>query len=280
MQTEQMQTTMQNDTASGLTARKAIGEEQARKAMDTLQKYRQGKSALEARVIASEDWWRMRSWQRIQKGNPEDDKWTSAWLFNVIMGKHADAIAAYPGAGHPPAGTGRPGGGSRCSRRSCRCILEQNDFEEVYSDTPAGQKMKQGTGVWGVYWDSGEAGRPRGYLGAAGEYAESVLLGAGRDGYPEVAERVSIWSWRTTRLLAGGVPAAGGKARRQQRVLARYRTDDVGRLFGKDAGGGLVLQEARGRTGQVLHYCKYVGETVLYATENDTFVPSVTREAR
>ena len=94
MQTEQMQTTMQNDTASGLTARKPIGEEQARKAMDTLQKYRQGKSALEARVIASEDWWRMRSWQRIQKGNTEDDKWTSAWLFTVIMGKHADAIAA------------------------------------------------------------------------------------------------------------------------------------------------------------------------------------------
>ena len=67
MQTEQMQTTMQNDTASGLTARKAIGEEQARKAMDTLQKYRQGKSALEARVIASEDWWRMRSWQQLEK---------------------------------------------------------------------------------------------------------------------------------------------------------------------------------------------------------------------
>ena len=44
MQTEQMQTTMQNDTASGLTARKAIGEEQARKAMDTLQKYRQGRA--------------------------------------------------------------------------------------------------------------------------------------------------------------------------------------------------------------------------------------------
>ncbi len=28
----------------------------------------------------------------------------------------------------------------------------------------------------------------------------------------------------------------------------------------------------------MLHYCKYVGQTVLYATENDTFVPSVTRE--
>ena len=61
MQEEQMQLRMQNEQASGLMARKAIGEEQARKAMDTLQKYRQGKSALEARVIASEDWWRMRS---------------------------------------------------------------------------------------------------------------------------------------------------------------------------------------------------------------------------
>ena len=56
MQEEQMQLRMQNEQASGLMARKAIGEEQARKAMDTLQKYRQGKSALEARVIASEDY--------------------------------------------------------------------------------------------------------------------------------------------------------------------------------------------------------------------------------
>ena len=55
MQTEQMQTTMQNDTASGLTARKAIGEEQARKAMDTLLKYRQGKSALVAHAQLAAD---------------------------------------------------------------------------------------------------------------------------------------------------------------------------------------------------------------------------------
>ena len=152
MQTEQMQTTMQNDTASGLTARKAIGEEQARKAMDTLQKYRQGKSALEARVIASEDWWRMRSWQRIQKGNPEDDKWTSAWLFNVIMGKHADAIAAYPAPAIRPR---EPDDREEAAKLSSvlPVILEQNDFEEVYSDSQW-TKLKQGTLIWHVKWDS------------------------------------------------------------------------------------------------------------------------------
>ena len=150
MQTEQMQTTMQNDTASGLTARKAIGEEQARKAMDTLQKYRQGKSALEARVIASEDWWRMRSWQRIQKGNPEDDKWTSAWLFNVIMGKHADAIAAYPAPAIRPR---EPDDREEAAKLSSvlPVILEQNDFEEVYSDSQW-TKLKQGTLIWHVKW--------------------------------------------------------------------------------------------------------------------------------
>src|SRR5574344_2041263 len=152
MQTEQMQTTMQNDTAGGLTARKPIGEEQARKAMETLQKYRQGKSALEARVIASEDWWRMRSWQRIQKGNPEDDKWTSAWLFNVIMGKHADAIAAYPAPAIRPR---EPDDREEAAKLSSvlPVILEQNDFEEVYSDSQW-TKLKQGTLIWHVGWDS------------------------------------------------------------------------------------------------------------------------------
>ena len=43
------------------------------------------------------------------------------------------------------------------------CILEQNDFEEVYSDT-CWQKMKQGTGVWGV----GTGTRRK--LGGAGDH--------------------------------------------------------------------------------------------------------------
>lgn len=60
-------------------------------------------------------------------------------------------------------------------------------------------------------------------------------------------------------------------------MLSRYRTDDAVDLSEKT----LVVdwyykKRVGGRT--VLHYCKYVGQTVLYATENDTFVPSVTRE--
>ena len=53
---------------------------------------------LERRIIADEDWWKLRQWRQFSdKGNPNDDRPASGWLFNVIMGKHADAVAAYPG---------------------------------------------------------------------------------------------------------------------------------------------------------------------------------------
>ena len=37
------------------------------------------------------------------------------------------------------------------------CVLEQNQFEEVYSDV-MWQKMKFGTGVYKVVWDPGKLG--------------------------------------------------------------------------------------------------------------------------
>lgn len=72
------------------------------------------------------------------------------------MGKHADAVAAYPG---PVIRPREPDDRQEAQMLSSiiPCILEQNDFEEVYSDT-CWQKMKQGTGVWGVYWDQDKLG--------------------------------------------------------------------------------------------------------------------------
>lgn len=90
-----------------------IGERELRRAADILRRYKQGKQNLERRIIADEDWWKLRQWRQFSdKGNPNDDRPASGWLFNVIMGKHADAVAAVSGAGHPPAGTGRPAGGA------------------------------------------------------------------------------------------------------------------------------------------------------------------------
>lgn len=265
MQTEQMQTTMQNDTASGPTVRKAIGEEQARKAMDTLLKYRQGKSALEARVIASEDWWRMRSWQRIQKGNPEDDKWTSAWLFNVIMGKHADAIAAYPAPAIRPR---EPDDREEAAKLSSvlPVILEQNDFEEVYSDSQW-TKLKQGTLIWHVKWDSSKLNG----LGDISVQPVDILSFFWEPGVRDLQKSKNIFLTEMVDndLLVEKYPELQGKLNSKQQIQQKYNTDDVINFDNKSMVVDWYYKKYQnGR--QVLHFAKLVGDTILQATENDT----------
>ena len=265
MQEEQMQLRMQNEQASGLMARKAIGEEQARKAMDTLQKYRQGKSALEARVIASEDWWRMRSWQRIQKGNPEDDKWTSAWLFNVIMGKHADAIAAYPAPAIRPR---EPDDREEAAKLSSvlPVILEQNDFEEVYSDSQW-TKLKQGTLIWHVKWDSSKLNG----LGDISVQPVDILSFFWEPGVRDLQKSKNIFLTEMVDndLLVEKYPELQGKLNSKQQIQQKYNTDDVINFDNKSMVVDWYYKKYQnGR--QVLHFAKLVGDTILQATENDT----------
>ena len=265
MQTEQTRPSMQNDQMSGLTARKPIGEEQARKAMDTLLKYRQGKSALEARVIASEDWWRMRSWQRIQKGNPEDDKWTSAWLFNVIMGKHADAIAAYPAPAIRPR---EPDDREEAAKLSSvlPVILEQNDFEEVYSDSQW-TKLKQGTLIWHVKWDSSKLNG----LGDISVQPVDILSFFWEPGVRDLQKSKNIFLTEMVDndLLIAKYPELEGKLNSNPQIQQKYNTDDVISFDGKSMVVDWYYKKYQnGR--QVLHFAKLVGDTVLQSTENDT----------
>lgn len=265
MQAEQMQPRMQNDTASGLTTRKSIGEEQARKAMDTLQKYRQGKSALEAWVIASEDWWRMRSWQRIQKGNQEDDKWTSAWLFNVIMGKHADAIAAYPAPAIRPR---EPDDREEAAKLSSvlPVILEQNDFEEVYSDSQW-TKLKQGTLIWHVKWDSSKLNG----LGDISVQPVDILSFFWEPGVRDLQKSKNIFLTEMVDndLLVEKYPELRGKLNSNPQIQQKYNTDDVINFDNKSMVVDWYYKKYQnGR--QVLHFAKLVGDTILQSTENDT----------
>ena len=264
MQAEQMQPRMQNDTASGLTTRKSIGEEQARKAMDT-RKYRQGKSALEARVIASEDWWRMRSWQRIQKGNQEDDKWTSAWLFNVIMGKHADAIAAYPAPAIRPR---EPDDREEAAKLSSvlPVILEQNDFEEVYSDSQW-TKLKQGTLIWHVKWDSSKLNG----LGDISVQPVDILSFFWEPGVRDLQKSKNIFLTEMVDndLLVEKYPELRGKLNSNPQIQQKYNTDDVINFDNKSMVVDWYYKKYQnGR--QVLHFAKLVGDTILQSTENDT----------
>lgn len=260
----QMQQTQQNEPQP-VQAGKPIGKEQVRKALDTLQKYHAGKANLEARVIASEDWWRLRSWQRIQKGNPEDDKWTSAWLFNVIMGKHADAIAAYPA---PALRAREPDDRAEATMLSSvlPVILEQNDFEEVYSDS-YWTKLKQGTLIWHVKWDASKLNG----LGDISVQPVDILSFFWEPGVRDLqkSKNVFLTELVDNDILLAKYPELEGKLKSGGNIQQQYNTDDTIETGNKSMVVDWYYKKwQNGKT--VLHFVKFVGETVLQATENDT----------
>ena len=128
-----------------------IDEGAITRANQLLRKYRAGKAALEARIVEAEQWWKLRHNEIPRDGRTDPRENVSAWLFNTIAGKHADAMDAYPQPNFLPR--------EASDRETARllgavvpCILEQCGFEEVWSDV-MWQKLKQGTGVYKILWD-------------------------------------------------------------------------------------------------------------------------------
>ena len=243
---------------------KPIGEAQVRQAFATLQKYKAGKANLEARVTASENWWRLKSWRQIQKGNPMDDKWASAWLFNVIMGKHADAIAAYPAPAVRPR---EPDDREEAKRLSSilPVILEQNDFEEVYSDSQW-TKLKQGTLVWHVGWDSSKLNG----IGDIAVNAVDILSFFWEPGITDIQKSKNIFVTELVDndILTAKYPELEGKLKSTGNIMQQYNTDDIVPTDNKSMVVDWYYKKWRGGK-SVLHFCKFVGDNVLLATEND-----------
>ena len=74
----------------------AIGPEQLRKFTKVLEQYKAGKARTEQRILASENWWKLRNSIEEQKetdiGGDGGFRSVSGWLHNVIVSKHADAM--------------------------------------------------------------------------------------------------------------------------------------------------------------------------------------------
>ena len=84
--------------------RRVIGEAELKAAQGRLERYKEGKANYDAKVIEGEDWWKLQHWQNFHhspkrvenKQQNYNAKPVSAWMFNSIMMKHADAMDNYP----------------------------------------------------------------------------------------------------------------------------------------------------------------------------------------
>ena len=246
-------------------AMQPIGVAQIRTAMDTLTKYKAGKSALEKRLIACEQWWKLQHWQEMSpSGNPYDPQWRSAWLFNVIMGKHADAVAAFP---EPAIRPREPDDRSEAAMLTSivPVILEQNDFEETYSDS-CWTKMKQGTLAWGVFWDSSKLNG----LGDVSIREIDLLNLFWEPGVTDIQKSKNLFYAELVDndVIRQRYPQVGDTLRSDNTFVSEYKTDDQVDTTNKSLVVDWYYKKIENGK-SVLHFCKFVGETVLSATEND-----------
>ena len=231
-----------------------------------LQKYKAGKASVERRTVAAENWWKLRNSAEERKSHETDGGFqaVSGWLHNVIVSKHADAMDAYPEPNILPREPDDRAE-ARILSKILPVILEQNAFEKTYSDG-MWQKLKTGTGVYRVGWDVRKAGG----LGDIAIERVDLLNVFWEPGVRDVQDSAYFFHTRLedNDALTEEYPQLAGKLRTMGFAPTRFLYDDSVSADGKSTVIDVYYKrKVLGR--DVLHYCKYVGSTLLYASENE-----------
>ena len=240
-----------------------IGREEILKAQQTLNKYKEGKKNLEDKIIENARWYKLRQWECMRKAEQHDVEPSSAWLFNCIANKHADAMDNFPSPNILPREEGDKEEAQRLSS-IIPVILDQNDFEETYSDA-WDYKLVKGTGVYGVFWDRSKLNG----LGDISIQKMDVLNLFWEPGITDIQKSRNFFSVELcdNELLVEAYPQLEGKLGAATMDVAKYVYDDTVDTTEKSVVVDWYYNKNQnGKT--VLHYCKYVNDVVLFATEN------------
>ena len=240
-----------------------IGKAQVQEAYQTLLKYKQGKANLETKIVDNEQWYKLRHWE-CMRDKKNDVQPTSAWLFNCIANKHADAMDNFPSPNILPREEGDKGDAEMLSS-IIPVILDQNEFEQTYSDA-WWYKLKAGTVVYGVFWDNTKLGG----LGDISIKKVDLINLFWESGITDIQKSRNVFhvELADNDLLVNSYPQLAGKLGESTLDVNKYVYDDAVDTSNKSAViDWYYKKNHNGRT--VLHYCKFVNNEVLFATENN-----------
>lgn len=248
-------------TDEGAVIKPLIGENEIGRALEILQKYKAGKAGLESRIIQNEEWWKMRY---TSDGKEENFRRGSAWLFNSIVNKHADAMDNFPEPCILPREQSDVTAAKELSS-IIPVILDQNRFDEVYSRVWY-DKLKYGTGCYGVFWNPELCGG----LGDVEIVPIDLLNLFWESGISDIQKsrnifHVELWD---NDILAEKYPFLREKLSNPTFECSKYLYDDTVDTSGKSAVIDWYYKKNSGGR-SVLHYCKFCAGYVLFASENE-----------
>jgi len=240
--------------------KKKIDIPQIRAAMAELRAWSHARADLTARLAQEEEFYRLRIAPRAHCNTEgEDFAPRSAWLLNTILQKHADMMESIPSAICLAREQGDEADAAALSR-ILPVILERSHFEEHYSDN-MWYKLKHGVCAWGVFWNT-ELENGLGDVDVRRVELQNLYW------QPDVRDledsRALYMVERMDReTLCARYPQCSAMRTESEPLHGEEQETDrvtvVDWYYKKRMPGG--------RT--VLHYCKFTGDTVLFASEND-----------
>ncbi len=236
-------------------------------AAERLRQYKTGKQRLDNRLYREKLWWRDRYGKDGRAGKGAS---TSAWLFNSISHKHADLCDNYPVCRVLPR---EPGDETEAAMLSdvLPVIMKNCRFDRTYSDN-AWSKLKHGMAAYGIFWDP----RLENGLGDISIRRVDVMNLFWAPDVSDIQEspHVFLVTLEDTEALAAryGIPPEAG-----QRLSLDGNVPETGGSYvgGEGSYGDKTAvvdwyyktTAPDGR--EVLHYAKFTGGVLLYASQND-----------
>ena len=240
-----------------------ISTKEVQEANTTLNKYKADKADLESRILENEKWYKMRHWDSLRKEKREIEP-ASAWLFNCIENKFADAADNIPRPNVLPRESSDRAEAKILSS-ILPVILSQNKFERTYLRLSK-YKIKFGTGVYGCFWDNTLLNG----LGDISIRKIDIINLYWESGVTDIQKSRNVFHIELcdNDILEQQYPQLLGKLGTSTIDVSKYAYDEKIDTSKKSAVVDWYYKKnINGKT--VLHYVKYVNDTVLYASEND-----------
>jgi hypothetical protein len=232
-----------------------------------LSEYKQGKVNLDQRIVNNEQWWKGRNWEQFRRSGEikSEVEPTSAYLFNAVANKHADAMDNYPRPNILPREENDKAEAKTLSS-VVPVILDQCGFEQTFSDV-WDSKLRGGTGIYAILWDS----TLHNGLGDISITEMDILNIFWEPGISNIQDSpyLFVTSVFDNEYLEGKYPELVGKLGGDATVKPKeYIYDDT-----VDTTDKTVVVDCyyklRTESGTIVHLVKYVGDTILYSSENE-----------
>lgn len=251
-----------------------VTEDTVREALAVLNKYHSGKATLEARVIDNEEYYRLLH-NGIERGRPRAGKGyakgkyrrNTAWLFTTIANKLADYMDNYPEATVLPREAGDEAAAKQLTA-VIPAILERNRYKEMYRST-ALDSIKNGCGIQHVLWD-GDLDNGLGDVAIRRVDPLNIFWEPGVDDIQMSANVFMVELRRNEEIVEMYPQITDLRDRLSTPSLTVSQYTYNGDVDTSDK-SYIVNWYYKRRVGSrtILHYCRFVNDVVLYASEND-----------